>query len=133
MKVISIQRPWPEAIMRGEKTIECRNWQTNYRGTLAIHVSLKPWGINFFDESYFEVKGAIIGTVELFSIIEYFSASNFHNTHRYHLVPMGNWTRFGWRFKNPVRLKKPILYKGKLGLWNVPDELLVQSGLMPFK
>jgi len=124
MKTISIQRPWPEAILRGEKTIECRDWQTKYRGILAIHVSLKPWATNFFDESYYKIKGVIIGTVDLIRIKEYYGENDFFNDNAKHLVPMGNWTRYGWILENPVRFKTPIPYKGKLGLYNVNVEAI---------
>lgn len=103
--------------MRGEKTIECRNWKTDYRGILAIHVSQNTWADYWFDESYYEIKGAVIGTVELVKIIEFPGECHFFQFNREHLVPMGNWTRYGWIFENPVRFATPIPFKGKLGLW----------------
>lgn len=121
MKTISIQRPWPEAIMRGEKTIECRNWKTDHRGILAIHVSLKSWCYNW-NENYYKLKGAIIGTVELVKIIEFTRECNFFQLRQKHLVPMGHWTKYGWVFENPVPFATPIPYKGKLGLWNADLE-----------
>jgi len=120
MKTISIQRPWPEAIFREEKTIECRSWKTDYRGTLAIHVSQKAWCDNLFDESYYQVKGKIVGTVELINIIEFFGQNTFHYFNDMHLIPMGNWTKYGWVLENPVRFATPIPYRGKLGLWESP-------------
>ncbi len=124
MKAISIQRPWPEAIMRREKPIECRNWATKYRGRILIHVALKPWALYLFNESYYEVSGALIGTVELVRIKEYYGKNSFFNDTQLHLIPMGNHTKFGWFLKNPIRFKEPIPYRGQLGLFEVPDEIV---------
>lgn len=119
MRTISIQRPWPEAIFRGEKTIECRSWQTKYRGILAIHVALKKWCYHWPD-SYYKVKGAIVGTVELVEIVKYDNEWDFYQFHENHLLSPRNWTRYGWVFENPVRFATPIPYKGRLGLWESP-------------
>lgn len=118
MKTLSIQRPWPEAIFREEKKIECRNWKIDYRGTLAIHVSQRTWCDNWFDESYYHTKGCIIGTVELVKIIEFTGECHFFQFNQEHLLPMGNWTKYGWVFEKPVRFATPIPYKGKQGLLN---------------
>ena len=40
MKVLSIRQPWAWAIVRNWKTVENRDWRTNYRGHLAIHAPL---------------------------------------------------------------------------------------------
>ena len=40
-KALSIGRPWGSAIAFGGKNIENRDWQTHYRGPLAIHESGK--------------------------------------------------------------------------------------------
>ena len=41
MKALSILQPWASLIAIGAKTIETRNWRTDYRGRLAIHASAK--------------------------------------------------------------------------------------------
>lgn len=42
MKALSVKQPWAELIARGEKSIETRTWQTNYRGDLLICASARP-------------------------------------------------------------------------------------------
>lgn len=39
-------------------------------------------------------------------------------------LSFGDYTpgRYAWLFQKPVRFKRPILWKGLLGLFNVPDE-----------
>ena len=40
MLALSVRQPWAWAIARGHKVIENRDWDTRFRGTLAIHASL---------------------------------------------------------------------------------------------
>lgn len=42
MKCISVKQPWANLIASGKKSIETRNWNTNYRGELLIASSKKP-------------------------------------------------------------------------------------------
>lgn len=39
-KGLSVQQPWAEQIMTGEKTIEFRSVPVRYRGSIYIYVSL---------------------------------------------------------------------------------------------
>lgn len=38
-KALAIKQPWAEAIVRGWKDVENRNWRTRYRGPVLIHAS----------------------------------------------------------------------------------------------
>jgi hypothetical protein len=42
---------------------------------------------------------------------------------------------WGWYLRSPLLFNPPIPYRGKLGLFNVPDEALVNNkdGLLHFK
>ena len=42
MKALSVKQPWANMIASGEKTIETRTWETNYRGVIAIASSKMP-------------------------------------------------------------------------------------------
>lgn len=44
MKLLSIQQPWAEAIVRGYKPVENRPWFTAFRGPLLIHAGIK-WDV----------------------------------------------------------------------------------------
>ncbi|HTV55212.1 MAG TPA: ASCH domain-containing protein, partial [Terriglobia bacterium] len=41
MKALSIRQPWAWLIVNGFKPIENRSWNTNFRGRILIHASLK--------------------------------------------------------------------------------------------
>jgi len=43
LKALSLQQPWASLIADGCKTIETRTWTTKYRGPLAIHVSQRKY------------------------------------------------------------------------------------------
>ena len=42
MKSLSLNPYWADLVLFGEKTIECRTWQTDYRGDLLICSSNTP-------------------------------------------------------------------------------------------
>ncbi|MBT2689956.1 2-oxoglutarate dehydrogenase E1 [Bacillus sp. ISL-47] len=41
MKVLSMIQPWASLFVLRESKFETRSWKTNYRGSLAIHTSIK--------------------------------------------------------------------------------------------
>jgi hypothetical protein len=102
------------------KNIENRDWKTNYRGELYIHVGTKddtnaleglllkgfPLYSTMLMFSNKLPKGAIIGSVELVDIVEHSDSPWFTG-------------KYGWVFQNPKPLKQPIPCKGKLGLFEV--------------
>ena len=50
VKAISIRQPWAWAIIHGGKDIENRDWQTAYRGPVAIHAA-KGMGVSEYAEA----------------------------------------------------------------------------------
>ncbi|MGB3208679.1 MAG: ASCH domain-containing protein [Crinalium sp.] len=42
MKAITLHQPWASLIILNLKQFETRNWATNHRGELAIHVAKRP-------------------------------------------------------------------------------------------
>jgi len=42
MKCLSVKQPWANLIASGQKTIETRTWETDYRGDLVIVSSKTP-------------------------------------------------------------------------------------------
>ena len=120
MKAISIKQPWAIAIFRG-KDVENRTKPSKHRGPLLIHASLRsdkeaneifkrdfPSIIRIVD---FWVLGCIIGKVEMVDCVT-------EHPSRWFAGP------YGYVFENPVLFRKPIPYKGMLGLFNVPDEVI---------
>ncbi len=147
MKAISLWQPWASFMSLGLKRNETRGWPTNYRGLLAIHaakfrvkeVSLEVAGrlmeTEFYDASdvllYDTLDrlpyGAILCVVELYDCV--------HTEHFQTTVPLqlsqqeadlGDYSpkRFAWLTRNLRRLKQPIQFKARQGLFEVPDELL---------
>lgn len=125
MKALSIRQPWAELIVQGRKTIELRTWQTSYRGRIAIHASQtvrEEACIAYGLDPARVVRGALVGAVELVDILtldeaawealrdQHLSLSDFPG-------PM-----FGWRLEAPQRLPQPIPIRGRMNLFNVPDE-----------
>ena len=144
MKAISLLQPYASLIVIGAKKFETRSWQTSYRGPLLIHASVKqpanyqafnykkdPFFSKFIEDVYELPYGAIIGQVDLVSVIH--TVDIVHAT----LFEMskemtdqerafGDYTpgRFAWELSNPVQFEKPIPYKGSLSIWEFPDDLL---------
>lgn len=106
MKALSIHPIYAMSIVTGEKTIECRSWNTNYRGDILICSTAKK-----FHET---IPSHALGIVELVDIVPFTRA---------HLAPAMMEPRdfqsglYAWILKNP-RLIKPVPVKGKLSLWN---------------
>ena len=118
MKAISLRQPWPWAIFNLGKDIENRRWPTKHRGPLLIHAS-KTWdenGYNFltyrFDEfvpsKEHHAFGAIIGQVNLIGCVDQSDSRWFFGD-------------YGFELEDPEEFKKPILYRGQLGLFDVLD------------
>ena len=81
MKCLSISQPFADLIILGKKTIELRNWNTNFRGEFLIHVPLK---IKTDDCKRLKINkkfttGVIIGKAELYDVKKYNSLRPFLN------------------------------------------------------
>lgn len=135
MKVLSVRQPWAWALIHGGKDVENRNWYTSYRGPLAIHagkafdMTRSEWDAmstgrygefwhkmaRGYNQQPGHVLGAIIGTVELYGCVRDEACDS-------------DWKADGddfycWLVRNPKALKDPIPMKGRLGLWDVSDDL----------
>jgi len=134
MKALSIRQPWAELILQGRKTIELRTWQTHYRGCLAIHASQtvrEEACLAYGLDPARVVRGALVGTVELVDILTLDEAAwealrDQHLSLRDFPGPM-----FGWRLQNPQRLPQPIPMRGRMSLFNVPDEVIAGKAPLP--
>ena len=126
MKALSIRQPWAELILQGRKTIELRTWQTNYRGRIAVHASQtvrEEACVAYGLDPTRVVRGALVGTVELVDILPLDEAAwealrDQHLSLRDFSGPI-----FGWRLEAPQRLPQPVPMRGRMSLFNVPDEV----------
>ncbi|MBC8446429.1 MAG: ASCH domain-containing protein [Chloroflexi bacterium] len=134
MKALSIRQPWAELILQGRKTIELRTWQTHYRGRIAIHASQtvqEEACVAYGLDPARVVRGALIGTVELVDILPLDEAAwealrDQHLSLREFPGPI-----FGWRLEAPQRLSQPIPMRGRMSLFNVPDEVITGKSPPP--
>jgi hypothetical protein len=130
---LSVKQPWAQLIVSGKKDVENRSWRTNYRGRVLIHAGVTPECITLFEQALalmpirVEVgsrldltdprsmdiwpRGAIVGAVTIVDCV---------------LASDSPWFggAFGWVLKDAVAFPEPIPYKGRLGLFEVPDELI---------
>lgn len=144
MKVLSVRQPWAWAIIHGGKNVENRNWETKYRGPLAIHAGKQfdmrlddfrdycrgdygnPWlrmateFINEYDFVGNEPRGAIVGVVDLVDCIPSHTCDS-----PWKAGPDPDY--WCWKLANPRQLETPILLKGQLGLFDVPDHIFQKS------
>ena len=67
MKALSVQQPFADKIIFHGKDIENRTRRTNFRGTVAIHASMKlhPNGKLSKKDTEQMVRGAIVGVVDV--------------------------------------------------------------------
>lgn len=114
MKAISIRQPFAWAIIAGLKLVENRTWRTHYRGPIAIHAGQSEVDLGSIPEAphrlYF---GGLIGLVDLIDCVPLGSAPESRWT-------LGPWC---WILANPRPILEPIPWKGRLGLFEVPDAM----------
>lgn len=142
MKCLSVRQPWAAWILMEAKDVENRTWATRYRGPLLIHAGARedPWvnitlGALPYEATWRSNRlsahlrrndldrwnaahtcGAILGWVNLV------------DCRRDCASPWYEKGAIGWVLAEPVIFSEPIPYRGRLGLMNVPDELLREHG-----
>lgn len=126
MKGLTIKQPWPYAIFHLDKNIENRDWDTNFRGRIAVHAS-KNVRKSEFDLSVHAIgsmvdyeacvppqeylpHGMIVGLVDIVDCVDMSYSPWF----------VGD---FGFVLENAVELPRPIAATGALGFWTVPDDI----------
>ena len=128
MKCLSVRQPWAWSILCAGKDVENRTWPTSFRGRLLIHASCSfdPYGppaIAAFRSSRASGEildippqlptGVIVGSVEVVDCVQ---SDDCESPWR-----AGPWC---WLLRDPVAFARPIPYKGRLRLFEVPDEVL---------
>ena len=123
MKCLSVRQPFADLIISGRKTIEIRNWKTNYRGELLIHASKIPDKVALehfkINEKNIEL-GAVIGKVKLVACKDYTNNLDFLTDKNLHLAEdYKSGHHFGFILENPVKFKTPFPLKGRLGIFDI--------------
>ncbi|GAA4221417.1 hypothetical protein FHR32_005076 [Streptosporangium album] len=126
MKALTVRQPWAWAIGYAGKDIENRTWDTTHRGLLAIHAGAR-WDGDDAAARVFELAGAYVlkttvsAIVAVVELVDVCAVDGFTDC-----CKCGKWA-FGfqrhWRLANPRPLVEPVSCKGRLGLWNLPEDV----------
>lgn len=112
MKAISIRNPFAHFILCGEKTIEVRSWQIDYRGNLLICSSVSP-----------KVKNTISGHALCVARLDSIEPLKKEHLDSACMGVMPDQKCYAWRLSD-VRAINPFPVKGKLHLFEVDDNLI---------
>jgi hypothetical protein len=140
LKTISLYQPWASAIAVGAKLHETRCWGTKYRGPLAIHASVRRWGV--FREQFYEflehpvIEGFFENGLELdYNALPYGAivcVCDLVECVPTEAVLVTEWDRmlgdyspgrFAWRLENVRRLTRVHPARGRQMFFDVPGEL----------
>ena len=115
-------QPFADLIISGKKTIELRNWNTNFRGEFLIHAPIK---IKAEDCKRLKIRkklvtGAIVGKAELYDVKKYNLVKEIKTDQKFHLSSKNfHGKTFGFMLKNAKSFRIPIPWKGQLGFFDV--------------
>lgn len=124
MRALTVRQPWAWQIIHQRKNVEnrTRNVAGNYRGPVAIHAALRADEAalrclparppSFVTAPRVFHYGAILGVVDLIDVVDH-SPSAFALPGHKHLV-----------LTNPRPLSQPLPWRGALGLWTPPTEVV---------
>jgi hypothetical protein len=128
IKALTICQPYAELILRGDKRVENRTWPTKYRGPLLIHAGKGTSWLGAGDRLRYPGMsfGAIVGVARLTDCIlmERVSTGRLPDYLRWmsgHLHCSGP---FCWVLQDVRRLPRPIPWRGRQGLFEVPAEVV---------
>lgn len=132
MKALSIRAPWWWYIIHGYKDIENRDWPARFRGRVLIHVG-KWWNAK---EIMDDLNGIHMGIIEpgivapprlsdllpscgrIVGSVEIVDCVSDHNSRWF-------FGEYGFVLRSPIVFDIPIPFKGALGFFDVPDDLLL--------
>ena len=112
MKAISIRNPFAHFILCGEKDIECRTWQTDYRGDILICSSANP-----------KIKNTICGHALCIARLDSIEPFKKEHLDGACMGEMPDGKCYAWHLAD-IRVIKPFPVKGKLNFFNIDDNLI---------
>jgi hypothetical protein len=155
MLALSVRQPWAWAIARGYKTVENRDWDTRFRGTLAIHSSLRV-DLESFERPTIRAAGwdpadpvaaigGIVAVVRLLCVCTGAmpgslwsgsapgpgpgSAPGWAGSGPGGACECGAWANQGeyhWQLGEPRPLPRPVMAVGETGLWELPPAVAAE-------
>lgn len=112
MKALSIAPYYAMAICDGLKTIECRTWKTDYRGTIVICSTAQ--------KDHRCIPSHALCLADIVDIVPF---TKKHLKKAYlEDIGMPDKPSYAWILNN-IRLIVPVPVKGKLSLWNYEGEI----------
>lgn len=126
---LSFRQPWADLVMMGVKDVENRSKRTHFRGTILVHASATrpPQDqIDWFTraarragdlgerEVYEPDLGALLGTVDIVDCVTTSESEWFGGP-------------YGWILSNPKPFRRIIPYKGAVGIFYVPNQVLAST------
>jgi hypothetical protein len=114
---LSIQQPWMDLIVRGQKTIEVRTWEVKRRGPILLHASRTvDWKATFlfcYEDPLALARGALVGYAEILDVFR-FTRERWLATAESHWVvaPLGE-SYWGAVLGNVQSFARPIRCPGK--------------------
>lgn len=132
MKCLSIKQPWASLICGGVKDVENRSWrQKDIPGRILIHAGAKRMLSSFNDTLIHEEVLIVNAIIEGYcpqlnetptsAIIGYADVVDFVEESDSDWAQDGEGAQWKWVMANAKLFKEPIPYKGKLGLFEVPE------------
>lgn len=136
MKALTVCQPWAYAIMRLGKEIENRSWPTAHRGELLIHAGKS---LEWMEGGRQEIEGvmgltlpptrdlamgAIVGLVHLEDCVRSDMAMARYARQARWINPSAGW---GWKVSVITVFADPIPFKGAMGLFDVPCEVVADQ------
>ena len=122
MKCLSISQPFADLIISGKKSIELRNWNTNFRGEFLIHapIKIRTKDCKRLQITQKMVTGAIVGKAILYDVKKYNSAKEIVMDQKFHYATKDFSSKiYGFILKNAKPFRIPIPWKGQLGFFEV--------------
>lgn len=125
---LSIRQPWIDLILRGEKTIEVRDWEVTRRGPILLHASRTvDWqAIELFGygDPWTLPRGQLVGRARISDGIA-FNYESWLATASKHLVirPLTSGN-YGAVLDNVRRFKRGVPCPGKLYFFPIPAAVL---------
>lgn len=128
LKVITLRQPWATLVAEGIKKYEFRSWKTKYRGKILIHAGtgIDKEDMKKYDNMNLEfLSRRIVAIAEIEDCLELDEQLN-KKIIAENNIAYGNKIRTGyaWKLKNIKKIDYHREINGKLGLWNINDEIL---------
>lgn len=129
MKALSVKYPWSSAILHAGKDVENRGWETRFRGRVLIHTGKQPdnqvlnhprWSNWLLRKGALAPNwpmGAIAGTVEVYDCQPGDMCQ----------LEWANGSEWAWLLREPRIFREPVPYRGALGLFDVPDDVVAEA------